>query len=99
MRAVSDADTHTPESGQTGNIFEKIHKKLMHLLTFVIFKYMQKPVVKTCNDPFRRFVELRREENKRIAAASGIVEKLSKKADLLDDIIEVIDMKAEDTCF
>lgn len=71
----------------------------MHLVLSVFFKNMNKPSVKTLGDHFRLLVKPRRDENKRNASASGIIEKREEKEELLNDLIEEVEKKAEDSRF
>lgn len=89
-------DAHLAGHGAKDKAYEKVYEEFMSNLPVHTLLHHQKPSVKTLRDKFRIMLSIRKSENSKNEAASGVSEHETEEDELLDDYIhEMEELKTE----
>ncbi|PXF39772.1 hypothetical protein BWQ96_10520 [Gracilariopsis chorda] len=97
LRAVRKEDPHIPKWGELESVSEIVLETFLKRVPSTVFIYMNHPSTKTLIDRFKRLVSMRKADNTRSMASSGIAKTYLEKESLLDDLILEMDERAEAT--
>ena len=96
LKAVSSANAHIAPWGRKGVLFEEAHATFIRTAPRIVLGEKEPPSQKSLEDRLKVILCKRREDVKRTAWLSGIVEVYGEKETLADDLILGIDEHAEE---
>ena len=91
LKAVSSANAHIAPWGRKGVLFEEAHATFIRTAPRIVLGEKEPPSQKSLEDRLKVILCKRREDVKRTAGLSGIVEVYGEKETLADDLILGID--------
>lgn len=96
LQCVREFDAHLAGHGEKDKLFSQVLEKFNSNLPASTLVKHQKPGLKTLRDKLRSMLALRKKQNEKNAAASGISEAVTEESQLLDDfILEIAEAKEQ----